>query len=186
MLMNATPTDDATLELHIRLYDELTALVDELTSINLRAQDQVDNSVARVGELLDLLKRAHASGLLIKATDLSKRHRDRLGFVAQLCEDSIDKKDVNLLRAAVAMANFTYIEDERYHELHYCVAIIRYCARKLGVPFSDLAENPPWGLTPEVKVRFDDIGSRPFRGLLDSFELEVTKKNGRTWFQQRR
>jgi hypothetical protein len=182
--MNTYSDDDADIELHIRRYDELASLVDQLVSINFFSQEEVDNSLARIGELVDLLKRAYACGLIFKATDLTKRHRSGLrAFVCRLCEDSIDKKNSELLRAAIAIANLTYVEDEYYHELHYDFAIVRYCARKLGVPLNDLAENPPWGLTDAVKERFDDIASRSFSGLLDSFELEVVKKNGRTQVQ---
>jgi hypothetical protein len=186
MLMKMTD-DDTHIELHIRLYDDLATLVEKLVCIDFFSQEEVDNSMAKIGELIDLLERAYSCGLVFKATDLTKRHRDGLRvFVARLCEDSLDQENAGLLQSAVTIANLTYIENEWYHELHYDLAIIRYCARKLGVPFSDLAENPPWGLTPEVKVRFDDIGSRPFRGLLDSFELEVVKRNGRTQVQVQR
>jgi hypothetical protein len=182
--MNTHSDDDASIELHIQFYDELTALAEQLVSINFFSQEEIDIALARIGELIDLLKRAHACGLVFKATDLTKRQRSGLrAFVCRLCEDSIDKQNLELLRAAITIANLTYIEDEYYHELHYDFAIVRYCARRLGVPLNELAENRPWGLTEAVRKRFDDIASRSFSGLLDSFELEVVKKNGRTQVQ---
>jgi hypothetical protein len=176
--------EDTKLEIHVRLYDELNTLVERIVTLNYRSEADIRLGAALAEELIEFLHLAYSEGLTVVATDLTARQRKRLSiFVAVLCEDALNRQAVHFLQSALSLCNLIYIEDERYHELHIDIAIMRFVAQKLGTSLHQLSPNSPWGLHPEVLKRLEDIASRPLAGLLDSFELEVTRKNGDIFFR---
>lgn len=183
--MNDPRTEDT--EFCINMYDYVDGVFESLFNTNFGSSKAVESCLPLVHELIDTLRHAFEKGFELKASDLTKKQRGRLGiFTPFICEWAMDKKNPELLNDAMAVANITYEKYEWYHELHYDMAILRYCAHRLGVSFDSLGANPPWGLTDEVKERFDDIGGRPMKGLLDSFKLQVSKVGGKFRISQER
>lgn len=170
------------------LQEQLNNVASEMSVSNVYDDEEIRSKLPLVSAFVRILRQAYSQETILNFDDIPTPARGRMGAVADmLISIAFDQNKLQPLEDALIVLGVTYRRDESYHTFHYDLATIEYCADRLGSCLSDIAERVNWGLTSEVRefIRNFALHNRGER-VLDSFELEIVVKNGRSRFRQRR